>query len=156
MNKKEKQEIGQSLIDLIYEVDGHIDTFLEEFIDWKYVKENIDVDKLTKKYDINYPTWSVLIQKNFHPSDDDADKGDAYTNFGIVKSEQVNFDGDGNDFTSTLIGKVEHIIDNRLNELTPENVKQIVQDMIREHLGWLVVWGGVFGGAIGMIVSLLG
>jgi uncharacterized membrane protein YheB (UPF0754 family) len=71
-------------------------------------------------------------------------------------AEESTSDGDGNDFTSTLIGKVEHIIDNRLNELTPENVKQIVQDMIREHLGWLVVWGGVFGGAIGMIVSLLG
>ena len=41
MNKKEKQEIGQSLVDLIYEVDGHIDTFLEGFIDWKYVKENM-------------------------------------------------------------------------------------------------------------------
>ena len=98
MNKKEKQEIGQSLIDLIYEVDGHIETFLEEFIDWKYVKENIDVDNLTREYDINYPTWSVLIQRNFHPSDDDADKGDAYKNFGIMKSEQVKFDGDGNDF----------------------------------------------------------
>ena len=33
MNKKEKQKIGQGLIDLIYEVDGHIDTFLEGFID---------------------------------------------------------------------------------------------------------------------------
>tara|TARA_B110001454_G_scaffold11724_1_gene10808 strand:+ start:400 stop:747 length:348 start_codon:yes stop_codon:yes gene_type:complete len=98
MKKKEKQEIGQSLVDLIYEVDGHIDTFLEEFIDSKYVKENIDVDKLTKEYNVNYPTWSVLIQRNFHPSDDDADEADVYTNFGIMKSEQVNFDGDGNDF----------------------------------------------------------
>jgi uncharacterized membrane-anchored protein YjiN (DUF445 family) len=71
-------------------------------------------------------------------------------------AEESTSDGDGNDFTSTLIGKVEHIIDNRLNELTPENVKQIVQDMIHKHLGWLVVWGGVFGGAIGMMVSLLG
>jgi uncharacterized membrane protein YheB (UPF0754 family) len=62
----------------------------------------------------------------------------------------------GSDFTNTLIKKVEHIIDNRLSELTPENVKQIVQDMIRKHLGWLVVWGGVFGGAIGLLVSLLG
>jgi len=60
-----------------------------------------------------------------------------------------------NDFTSSLIEKVEHIIDNRLNELTPDNVKHIVQDMIREHLGWLVVWGGVFGGAIGLLVGLL-
>ena len=62
----------------------------------------------------------------------------------------------GNDFTNTLIENIEHIIDNRLSELTPENVKQIVQDMIRKHLGWLVVWGGVFGGVIGLLVSLLG
>ena len=41
MNKKEKQKIRQSLVDLIYEVDGHIDMFSEEFIDWKYVKENM-------------------------------------------------------------------------------------------------------------------
>jgi uncharacterized membrane protein YheB (UPF0754 family) len=61
----------------------------------------------------------------------------------------------GSDFTDSLIEKVEHIIDNRLEELTPENVKQIVQDMIRKHLGWLVVWGGVFGGTIGLIVGLL-
>jgi hypothetical protein len=93
MNKKEKQEIGQSLVDLIYEVDGQIDTFLEEFINWQYVKENIDVDKLTKEYDVNYPTWSVLIRRDFHPLDDDA-----YTKFGIMKSEQVSFSGDGNDF----------------------------------------------------------
>jgi hypothetical protein len=28
--------------------------------------------------------------------------------------------------------------------------------MIREHLGWLVVWGGGFGGLIGLIASLFG
>ncbi len=61
----------------------------------------------------------------------------------------------GSDFTSSLIEKVEHIIDNRLSELTPENVKHIVQDMIRKHLGWLVVWGGVFGGVIGLVVGAL-
>jgi hypothetical protein len=26
--------------------------------------------------------------------------------------------------------------------------------MIRKHLGWLVVWGGVFGGLIGFLVSV--
>ena len=56
------------------------------------------IDKLTKEYDVNYPTWSVLIQRNFRPSGDDADEGDAYTNFGIMINEQVNFYGDGNDF----------------------------------------------------------
>jgi hypothetical protein len=27
--------------------------------------------------------------------------------------------------------------------------------MMRKHLGWLVVWGGVFGGIIGLAVSVL-
>ncbi|SEG66913.1 DUF445 domain-containing protein [Vibrio hangzhouensis] len=49
---------------------------------------------------------------------------------------------------------VEAIIDQRLSELTPKLVKEIVQKMIKEHLGWLVIWGGVFGGAIGVISSL--
>ncbi len=33
--------------------------------------------------------------------------------------------------------------------------KLIIEDMIRKHLGWLVVWGGVFGGAIGVVACLL-
>jgi len=64
-------------------------------------------------------------------------------------------DGQGGDITAGLIKQVEHIIDNRLAELTPQKVKQIVEDMIRQHLGWLVVWGGVFGGLIGVAASLL-
>ncbi len=56
--------------------------------------------------------------------------------------------------TSTLIEQVEEIIDGRLAELTPQKVKDIVQAMIRQHLGWLVVWGGVFGGLIGLCVSM--
>ncbi len=59
------------------------------------------------------------------------------------------------DVTAALVAKVEVIIDNRLNELTPQNVKDIVQDMIRKHLGWLVVWGGVFGGLIGLVIGLI-
>lgn len=61
----------------------------------------------------------------------------------------------GEDFTSSLIKQVEEIIDSRLQELTPEKVKEIVQNIIRKHLGWLVVWGGVFGGIIGLGVSLI-
>ena len=47
------------------------------------------------------------------------------------------------------------LIDQRLNEMTPEQVKMIIQDMIHKHLGWLVVWGAVFGGAIGLVVALV-
>jgi uncharacterized membrane-anchored protein YjiN (DUF445 family) len=61
---------------------------------------------------------------------------------------------DGEDFTAGLIAQVEQIIDSRLAELTPGKVKDIVEDMIRQHLGWLVVWGGVFGGLIGLVVSI--
>jgi uncharacterized membrane protein YheB (UPF0754 family) len=50
--------------------------------------------------------------------------------------------------------KVSEIIDQRLNELTPQLVKEIIQAMIRKHLGWLVVWGGVFGGVIGFIAAV--
>lgn len=51
--------------------------------------------------------------------------------------------------------KVSNIIEQRLNELTPTMVKDIIQTMIRKHLGWLVVWGGVFGGLIGLIAALV-
>lgn len=51
--------------------------------------------------------------------------------------------------------QIEHIVQSRLNELTPQMVKDIIQTMIREHLGWLVVWGGVFGGVIGLATSFL-
>jgi hypothetical protein len=34
-------------------------------------------------------------------------------------------------------------------------VKEIVQKMIHEHLGWLVVWGGFFGGLMGLLMTLI-
>ena len=46
--------------------------------------------------------------------------------------------------TDEMIDKVDAIVMQRLNELTPEMVKTIVQDMIHKHLGWLVVWGRGF------------
>jgi len=73
-----------------------------------------------------------------------------------VVAELASGDGaDGSDFTDGLVRQVEQIIDKRLAELTPKKVKEIVEEMIRKHLGWLVVWGGVFGGLIGLVVALL-
>jgi uncharacterized membrane protein YheB (UPF0754 family) len=51
--------------------------------------------------------------------------------------------------------KIESIVEQRLGELTPKMVKDIIQTMIKKHLGWLVVWGGVFGGLIGLITILV-
>ncbi len=52
-----------------------------------------------------------------------------------------------------MIASVETLITKRLDELTPQMVKVLVQELIKEHLGWLVVWGGVFGGLIGLLSS---
>jgi uncharacterized membrane protein YheB (UPF0754 family) len=52
-----------------------------------------------------------------------------------------------------MIDSVEALITKRLEELTPRMVKDLVQELIEVHLGWLVVWGGVFGGIIGLFSS---
>ncbi|HIF74318.1 MAG TPA: DUF445 domain-containing protein [Porticoccaceae bacterium] len=52
-------------------------------------------------------------------------------------------------------GKLEDLIDQRLDMMTPKMVKDIIQEMIRKHLGWLVVWGCAFGGLIGLVVTLI-
>lgn len=57
--------------------------------------------------------------------------------------------------TDDMLITIEQMIDARLNELTPRMVKEIVQNFIKEHLGWLVVWGGFFGGLIGLLSTLI-
>ena len=61
----------------------------------------------------------------------------------------------GHDVAESITAKVDKIVAGRLEELTPDDVKRIVQDMIRAHLGWLVVWGGVFGGLIGLLTAIV-
>ncbi len=60
------------------------------------------------------------------------------------------------DVISELKTSIQDIINKRLDELTPQMVKAIIQDMIRQHLGWLVVWGGLFGALIGLASASLG
>lgn len=74
---------------------------------------------------------------------------------GIVEELIASNTGAGGDLSGTLVTQVEQIIDNRLAELTPQKVRKIVEDMIREHLGWLVVWGGIFGGLIGLVMAVI-
>ena len=56
-------------------------------------------------------------------------------------------------YSDTVLARIEAVVDRRLQELTPQQVKIIVQAMIRKHLGWLVVWGGVVGGLMGLVFS---
>ncbi len=54
----------------------------------------------------------------------------------------------------TFKAKISAMVDATLDELTPQRVKEIVEDMMRAHLGWLVVWGGVFGALIGFVSAV--
>jgi uncharacterized membrane protein YheB (UPF0754 family) len=76
----------------------------------------------------------------------------------IVQSDGFNNELSKNLQNSSLsddmLISIETMIDKRLEELTPNMVKEIVQNFIKEHLGWLVVWGGFFGGLIGLISSM--
>tara|TARA_A100001015_G_scaffold149947_1_gene166295 strand:+ start:2052 stop:2744 length:693 start_codon:yes stop_codon:yes gene_type:complete len=66
----------------------------------------------------------------------------------IEKEKNSNF---GDEIVDNVYVRIEKLIDDRLNELSPQDVKEIIQNLIDKHLGWLVIWGGVFGGFIGII-----
>lgn len=59
-----------------------------------------------------------------------------------------------------LIGRmrdsVDRLVTNRLNELTPLRVKLLLSAVMEKNLGWLVVWGNVFGALIGIISEGVG
>ena len=77
---------------------------------------------------------------------------------GIVSSEafmaQMQHHLAHSSLSQDMIGQIEQIVTRRLEELTPAMVKELVFKLIHEHMGWLVVWGGVFGGLIGLVSSL--
>ena len=66
----------------------------------------------------------------------------------IENEKRSNF---GDEIVDNVYVRIEKLIDDRLNELSSQDVKKIIQNLIDKHLGWLVIWGGVFGGFIGII-----
>lgn len=52
--------------------------------------------------------------------------------------------------------EIDRLMTQKLQELTPERVKKLMEDVIRQHLGWLIVWGNVFGGGIGILSKAAG
>ena len=77
---------------------------------------------------------------------------------GIVSSEtfkaQMNHHLEQSAFNDEILKTIDNLITKRLEELTPKMVNDLVHELIHAHLGWLVIWGGVFGGAIGLISAL--
>ena len=58
--------------------------------------------------------------------------------------------------TEDVIREVENLLNEKLVMITPEMVRELMEEIIRDHLGWLVVWGNVFGAVIGMASVLAG
>lgn len=61
----------------------------------------------------------------------------------------------GSALSEDMLVSIDELITKRLEELSPVMVKALVQELIKEHLGWLVVWGGVFGGLIGLLSAVV-
>lgn len=52
--------------------------------------------------------------------------------------------------------EIDRLMTEKLLLLTPQMVKELMERVIRDHLGWLIVWGNVFGAIIGVIAELVG
>ena len=51
--------------------------------------------------------------------------------------------------------QVEPLLETKLHELQADEVTRMMEEVIRNHLGWLIVWGNVFGGALGILAHVL-
>jgi len=56
--------------------------------------------------------------------------------------------------SSQLREQIDSLLEDRLQYLTADAVKKLMEDVIRRHLHWLVIWGNVFGGFIGLISAI--
>mmetsp|Transcript_25495 Transcript_25495/g.33311 ORF Transcript_25495/g.33311 Transcript_25495/m.33311 type:complete len:328 (+) Transcript_25495:184-1167(+) len=56
----------------------------------------------------------------------------------------------------TVQTEVDLLMTEKLELLTPDIVKALLEQVIRDHLGWLVVWGNIFGAVIGVISQEFG
>eukprot|EP00039_Didymoeca_costata_P033334 m.41903 g.41903 ORF g.41903 m.41903 type:complete len:286 (+) comp9822_c0_seq1:206-1063(+) len=52
--------------------------------------------------------------------------------------------------------EIEHYLSVRIETLTEQKVTRLLENVIRGHLGWLIVWGNVFGSIIGVLSQAVG
>jgi len=75
----------------------------------------------------------------------------------LAKSLVSNDNNDNSSESIVNIAKIrlhiDKMMDCRLEQLTPDVVEVMMEGVIRKHLGWLVVWGNIFWGIIGIIAA---
>jgi predicted DNA-binding WGR domain protein len=105
VNKKEKQELGQSLIDYILLNENSQE--LEGIIPSKFQSYDENEEVLCQNIEIKYPTWSIDIYRSFDEPENREEEGD----WGAQNSEVVTFKGDGEDFKAWLKKNWKEIFD---------------------------------------------
>lgn len=74
----------------------------------------------------------------------------------MTKSLVDKFDPEAVISVDKIRSELDILMTDKLQELSPNRIKEIMEDVIRNHLGWLVVWGNLFGGVIGIVSVLAG
>ena len=68
-----------------------------------------------------------------------------------IESDDLQLELDEEALVHDVREKVNQLLEQKLEQLRSEDVKRMMEDVIRQHLGWLVVWGNVFGAVLGVI-----
>ncbi|MAD43321.1 MAG: DUF445 domain-containing protein [Arcobacter sp.] len=169
---KFKSSIHNLLMNQFFTKDN-LTRFLEEEMD--SAKNTIDFEKILKKTDFT-PAYDSLkdsvMESSFggmlgmfggvaalEPLKEPFTKKLQTSIIDITKTqafqEVLNESLKSDELSIDIYNKLSNIVNKRLDELTPLMVKSMVQNIIKEHLGWLVVWGAVFGGLIGFASTFL-
>lgn len=72
-----------------------------------------------------------------------------------IDSDELELTIDEGKMISELHAKIHLLTEEKLEELDPGSVKQLMEDVVRGHLGWLVVWGNILGALIGAAAFLV-
>ena len=51
--------------------------------------------------------------------------------------------------------EIEAIVTTKLDMLEPIHVKLLLEKVMRKHLGWIILWGNIFGGMIGLLTKAI-
>lgn len=51
--------------------------------------------------------------------------------------------------------QIDDMLEGKLQIMTPPRVKSLMEDLIASELYWLIVWGNIFGGGLGLIGAIL-
>jgi len=51
--------------------------------------------------------------------------------------------------------EIECLLTTKLEEISADTVKNLLERVIRDHLGWIIVWGNIFGGVVGILTKIV-